>query len=118
MPQLGQSEPDIKKFMLPSTASLPEDDQAWVVMDVGTILSGDFMDVLPDDDNAPAGQISGDMLCDRIQEWNFTEADGSAAALTLANIRRLAVDDMIYLMNQLMPSSQQNGQLSATEKKS
>lgn len=109
MPQLKQATNDIKQFMLPSTSSLPEADQAWVKMDVGQLLGGDVMDML-DGEKTGAGTLSCNMLASRIKEWNYTKPDGTPEDITAESVRRLDVQDLTYLLNQFnMPSGSQLG---------
>lgn len=110
MPQLKQATSKINRYHLPSTASLPETEQAWVSMDIGEMLGGDVMDLM-DGDKSGAGTLSCALLATRIKEWNFTE-DGTpntpVVPITADNVRGMQVEDLTYLLSQFnMPSGNQ-----------
>lgn len=106
MPQLKQLETKPQKFVLPSTAELPEADQAWVVLDVSPILTGDMIGM---ENIGGQIEISLSVLLNKITDWNYTEADGTTTPITLDNLKRLDVGDYMYLTAQLnggkVPSS-------------
>lgn len=106
-------EPVIKQFYLPSTSSLPQEEQGWVKMDVSPMNVQDRL-------SAEAGetpvQASIRILATRIREWNFTEADGSAAAITPVSVLRLGDANLNYLAAQI--SVESDTALSAAQKKS
>jgi len=115
MPVLASlPQPDIKQFFLPSTASLPEADQAWVKMDVSPLNAQDFLVM---EGGESAVKIGMRVFAERIKEWNFTEADGTTVPIAYENILRLDQGDLKYLSSQ-MPSMSANAQLNADQKKS
>lgn len=112
MPQLP-SQGQEQQVYLPSTKDLPEADRAWVKLQSGRILGGDLSGV--DDPESEMG-VAIAILAGRIKEWNFTEADGSPTPITLENVKRLELNDMNYLFEQL--DLKQSVSLSTEEKKS
>lgn len=87
-----------KKLSLPSTQGLPEDQQAWVVMDTSPLLTADTIDFSR---SVSEMQASVMVLARRIKEWNLTEADGTACDITLDNLVRLEMGDVRFLSSQI-----------------
>jgi hypothetical protein len=99
MPQLSTATTDIKQFFLPSTSNLPQEDQAWVRMNVGEMLGGDIMDLIGENEVKP-GAISCVILASRIKEWNFTKPDGIPEEIAVESVRRMEMADLAYLLQQ------------------
>lgn len=97
----------IKKFWLPSTASLPEDDpqKDWVTMDTGSMLAGDLAAV----EESDLGLKSLVVLQRRILDWSFTEPSGEKAPITVENVACILRGDFIYLCGQIQDNAVQAG---------
>lgn len=101
MPQLAQDNSSKDKYILPSTKDLPEADQAWVILRKGRLLGGDIVvsaEVTSERDFALA------VLATRVEEWNFTEADGTTTPISVANVRRMEPEDLAFLLTELSPT--------------
>lgn len=105
MPQLPlpAAAPHVKKFLMPSTAKqpdgtpTPEDQQAWVKMDVGPITPTDSQQFSDEDRNAVVRLQR--IVVGRIKEWNFVNADGQPEPINLETYYRLAQEDKEYLQS-------------------
>lgn len=99
MPQLPLPQPtsNIKKFFLPSTASLPKDEQAWVLFDIGSNQLANLEAISDDDKNQIVSSLR--ITTSRIKDWNFTDSDGNTDPITFENVCRMSVDDLRYLRN-------------------
>lgn len=86
--------PDQKtvKVILPSTKD--SEDPAYVVIKE-TLTVGDLMDLKGDEGSL---KIGIKMLESLIVEWNFTDKDGKPSPITIDNIKRMDIDDIVYLM--------------------
>lgn len=113
MPQLP-NQGETKRYTLPSSATLPPEQQAYVVLQGGRILGGDLSNV--DDPESKLG-VAIAILAGRIKEWNFTEADGKPTPITLDNVKRLELEDLYFLFEQL-DLKNVAATMSAEEKKS
>ena len=96
MPLLGNAE-KLEKIVLPSTSSLPQDQQAWVVMDVSANKAGDYYNV----DSMTAGHMTFAVLQERIREWNYQDAQGQTVPITVENLKRLNRDDFAFLQTKI-----------------
>lgn len=110
MPVL-QKESKLERFYLPSTESLPEEDKAFVDMEVGKLTTADIMNIDP---KAPEVQIGVMMLASRIKGWNFTDEEGNELPITFDNVQKLDVEDFGFLAGK-MP--QDFKQITTAEKK-
>lgn len=118
MPQLGNA--DIKQFYLPSTAQLPQEEQAWVKLDVGDLLAGEMIDfaTATGEDGTMKMDFTIQILEKRIVEWNFTKADGTVEEVTIGNVRRMSANDLKYLMEQFQSKLSLSSPLGDEQKKS
>lgn len=105
MPQLP-TPGAVESFTLPVS-------EAVVQLQTGVILGGDIVNV--DDPNNQMG-VALAILAGRIKEWNFTEPDGSATAISLDNVKRLPMEDMSFLFDKLNLNNMTS--LAGEEKKS
>lgn len=117
MPVLPQNQALIKQFYLPSYASLPQEQQGWVKLDVGPALAGETL-LYDDTDSADMRFIK--LLSFRIKEWNMTEDNGTAIPVNVEGVKRLLKPDYLYLVEQIVLATQQQpvGELATAEKKS
>jgi hypothetical protein len=99
MPYLPDNTEKLERVFLPSTEHLPDDEKAWVVMDVSPLLAGDAGNVGQDAETGADASLY--MLTARIREWNFTERDGSPSDISLDNIKRLHLADLGHLQNKI-----------------
>lgn len=114
MPILPSHTPVIRQLYLLSTRSLPQDQQAWVKLDVGPLLTEDTF--LYTDLDVNSNVRFARWLARRIVEWNFTEADGTPVPINYDTISRLPKEDFDYLANQDLVKQPEG--LPAEEKKS
>ena len=110
LPSLPPS--NIKRLFLPTTATLPEADQAWVDMEVNP---ANVKDWLQTDPSGNLGKLSINILTDRIKNWNYTEEDGTAVPITADTIIRMGNTNLTFLAQQIETSSSTT--LTAEEKK-
>lgn len=113
MPLLG-NEPDIKEVVLPSTKSLPEDQQAKLWFDVSPRKAGDYYNV---ESNA-VGSATFAILMARTKDWNYTDVNGEKLPITVENFGRLNADDFTHLQELLMDIDGIDKMISTDEKKS
>lgn len=92
MPQLGVEK--IKKLVLPSST---EDDQAVVEIDTN-ITGGQAADLYGSLDEV---QATFGILALAIRSWNFTDADGQPAPITVETVRKLSAKDFEFLSTEL-----------------
>lgn len=123
MPVLPSAAAHVKQFYLPSTATdangnaVPQDQQAWVKMDVSPLNTGDLlMFNQTDAEQGLSVKLFAEFLVNRIKEWNYTEADGSPVPITFETVCRLDQKDFAYLSQQQFDTSGEP--LSAAQKKS
>ncbi len=114
MPVLKTPQVTIKQFYLPSTSHLPQDEQAWVKVNVGAMLTGDVMTYSDDDGNVTARMAK--ILVSRISEWNLTDEAGTALVVNFENLCKFPVEDFNYLIKQ--ETSSDTAALTDEEKKS
>jgi hypothetical protein len=95
MPVLPSRKENLKKYYLPSTAGLPKEDQAWVIIDMQPITTADYMTYTDADQNAQV-RLARIMLS-RIKEWNFQDDDGSLLPVGLDGFVRMQPEDFEYL---------------------
>lgn len=104
----------IKQFYLPSTASLPQDQQDWVKIDVSPESVADWQVITDSDQNYAVRQSR--IVVRRLVEWSFTDEQGNPAPITFENFWALPAADRLYLLT--LKFDQPAGQpLSAEEKK-
>lgn len=116
MPVLKSSNLEVKQFMLPSTASLPEDQQAWVKAEVGPLTTGDIVNSGAVSADASPTQQTVSLLIARIKEWNFTDESGKAVEINYDNVCKLDINDFGYIAGSIITDSSAS-QLSTDEKK-
>jgi hypothetical protein len=98
MPQLPAIQTETKKLVLPSTANLPEADQAWVIVRLGKMSGGDIAKIT---DGDTEGGFGLGLLASRITEWNYLEADGTMTPITYENVCRLELEDIGFVLKEL-----------------
>lgn len=91
-------DPIVKQFYLPSTAKLPEDQQAWVKMDVSPMNVRDHLLVQIGD--TPSA-VSIRILAARIRDWNVLEVDQTPLPINTDSILRLGQANLNYLAAQI-----------------
>jgi hypothetical protein len=118
MPVLPSKSSLIKQLYLPSTSSLPQDQQAWIKIDLSPLGTEDLLlfDELGEGDKKMHAFM--EWLTLRIKEWNFTEEDGSPVPISFDTICRLPREDFEYIAQQAAPQQQDSPNLSADQKKS
>lgn len=97
MPQLP-TQGELKRITLQSTAELPPEQQAYVVLQTGKVLGGDIANVENPENNLGVAMA---ILAGRIKEWNFTDEQGKTTPITLENVKRLEMGDMTALFGEL-----------------
>lgn len=112
MPTLKKNEEKIERLYLPSTEKLPEEEKAFVDMDVRPVQTGDIEDVNPELSQI---SISIEMLTERIKGWNFTDEAGAAVPVSIETVKLLDVEDFIFL-GEIINKSGKKG-LTPAEKK-
>ena len=105
---------NVRKFYMPSTAELPQEEQGWVDLDISPINAQDFLEMDVSDGTKVRGSVN--VLIDRIKDWNFTEADGSPAKINSEGVTRLGMENINYLLAQL--PAPEGSKLTAVQKKS
>ena len=102
---------DVKRLVLPSTKHLPEEEQAWIEMDVSPRKAGDYLFA-----NSPiAGEITFAIILSRIKDWNYTELNGDPVPVTIDAIKLLDAEDFRFLQDQII--ADEDRRMSAEEKK-
>lgn len=102
---------EIKRVYLPSTESLPEEQKAFVDMEVGPMTTADIVGL---DTNAGEVEMGVRMLAARIKGWNFTDEAGNEIEINFDNVKKLDIEDFTFLAEKL---PQNINTLSAAEKK-
>jgi hypothetical protein len=99
MAQLRPSEDkeNWKQFILPSSKDKTGNDQAYVIMDAGPLVTADTLDITPDSSLMKTTAL---MLTRRIQEWNFEDASGPLP-ITYDNVIRMEIEDIQFLSRQI-----------------
>lgn len=110
MPVLQVAE-KLKQLTLPSTKDEPEQDRAWVVMDVSPAKAGDAYNV----NEALAGRATFAMMLGRIREWNYTDEKGQPVPINTETLKRLNAHDFSWLQDQIEDGSEKS--LTDDEKK-
>jgi hypothetical protein len=88
-----------KQFYLPSTKELPLAQQAYIIVDVAPMLTGDILNPdLTDGDNVNMRMAK--LFLARIKEWNLTLEDGTALPVSLESMALLQREDFVYLISQ------------------
>ena len=99
MPVLHTSPPasHVRRFELPSTGTLPEDQRAWVEIDVGPSRPADWLAITDQDTNLMTRTAR--IIVNRITAWNFIDdKDGSPVPITFDNFWCLPDADRLYLL--------------------
>lgn len=97
MPVL-QNESKLERFYLPSTKNLPQEEQAFVDMEVGKLTTADIVAIDP---KAPEVQIGVMMLTTRIKGWNFTDSEGKELPIVFDTVKMLDVEDFGFLAEKI-----------------
>ena len=97
MPVL-QKESKLERFYLPSTESLPEEEKAFVDMEIGKLTTEDIVNIDP---KAPEMEVGLMMLTARIKGWNFTDEKGEALPVTLETVKMLDIEDFGFLAQKI-----------------
>lgn len=92
---------NFKKVYLPSTEHLEEIDKAWVIVDLGPMLSADIIDVAQ---GSSLMKMAAVILSRRIKEWNFTNPDGTPVEVSYENVARMELADLRFLNEKIAPS--------------
>lgn len=91
-------ESNVKRFYLPSTKSLPQEEQAYVDLEIGTLVAEDLVGA---DEQEGKVRMASAVLASRIKSWNYTEEDGATLIpITPEAVRRLEIEDYSYLQAQ------------------
>lgn len=106
-----QKKNEIKKLTLPTSKDLPEAEKEWIVCEVGPLSGGDVIQM---DNFRDYNDFMLNVLTRRIVEWNVKDGD-AIAKLTIDNVRQLPVDDMKFLIGELLEG--QEGGAEATDPK-
>jgi hypothetical protein len=96
----------------PVIEDAPEDERAWVVMDISPARAGDT-EILDAIDSDGETGLKGVFL--RIREWNFTDASGQRLVIDYDNFKNLPLDDYQYLVRKIKAGK---ASLTTEEKKS
>lgn len=99
MPSLKLPSEKIERLYLPSTKDAPEEDKAWIDIDVGPFVTGDILAL--QDMNNPVIKVQAEILSRRIKDWNFTDADGSKTPIDYDSIARLEIPDFQFIVVEL-----------------
>lgn len=97
MPQLTRKV-EVKQFYLPSTMGLPDEEQAWVKMDISP-MKGE--DLVIGEEMSSKIEASAQILSERITEWNFTDETNNKIDISLESCKLLDLQDFIYLQKQI-----------------
>ena len=97
MPVLQESS-KLERYYLPSTKELPEDQQAFVDMEVGKLTAGDIIGIDP---KASETESAIRMLSNRIKGWNLTDAAGEELEINFDNVCKLDMDDFTFLADKI-----------------
>jgi hypothetical protein len=102
MPQIQDASLQIKRFVLPTTKDLPEDQQAWVDLNVGKFL---LRDTLAVEHTETIPQANFDLLMMRIKDWNYTDSTGQKLPIDREHVE-VAIDplDFRFLVTQMEES--------------
>lgn len=106
-----------KRFILPSYANKPAEEQAWVEMPTYPLTSDDY-GFVKTDGQSNAVEFGAAVLSRRIKAWNFTNKEGVTYEITPQNVSLLInYTDLTFLFNKIeeLPESKR---LSDEEKKS
>lgn len=91
----------VKRFELPTTANLPQEQRAWADLETGQLMVADVLAVHQDMTRNQASMV---MLAQRIKSWNYMEKVGEKeqmVPITYENIGKLDVTDFFYLVEQV-----------------
>jgi hypothetical protein len=104
-----------------TTVPVPEDQQGWVVMEVGPMISGDMVGFDPET-TSDSIAITFALLANRIKEWNYgyTDPEGKEHMLpiTIENVKKLDYRDYTYLMQEVTGDTPEtSGKLTEAQKK-
>lgn len=97
MPVLNVHEKQ-KQVFLPSTEELPEDQRAWVTMDISPLKTGDLAH---SQDGASTAALIMDAVFGRIREWNFTDEEGTPLPITRHNFNAIGITDYNHMRDQI-----------------
>ena len=112
MPVLKKNEEKVERIYLPSTKDLPEEEQAFVDMDIRPVQTADIEDVDPELSQI---SISVEMLTERTKGWNYTDEAGNPLPVSIETVKLLDVNDFIHLGDLINKGSKKG--LSTAEKK-
>ena len=110
---MGITARNYQRYYMPSTSSLPKEEQTWVVYDTSPVRPSDSFEIT-DFDN-PAVRLCKVMV-NRIQDWNYNDTDGGKAEITWQNVGDIPQVDLDYLSS--VKLSEVAAELTDTEKKS
>jgi hypothetical protein len=88
----------IERYYLPSTKSLPQEDQAFVDMEIGPLTAADIIGIDP---QASEAESAIKMLVARIKGWNFTDAEGGEVEINFETVKQLDMEDFAFLAGQI-----------------
>lgn len=108
----GSGPENYEKFYLPSTSGLDEEQRAWVVMDIGPMITADTLGIK---ENMGVMEVSLMMLARRIKEWNFTDEALKPIDVSVTTISQMDLADVQFLSRQIPAGG--TGELSNEQKK-
>jgi hypothetical protein len=97
MPVLN-NDSKLERVYLPSFSQLPEDQQAFVDIEVGKITAGDVIGIDPEKSDTESALR---MLANRIKGWNLTDASGQELEINFENVSKLDVNDFAFLAEKI-----------------
>lgn len=110
MPQFNNFA-DVQQLWLPSTKDAPEEDKAWVTMDVSPQKAADMLGFST---SMTEAEMGFSMISSRLKDWNYVDAQGEKMPININTIGLLTTEDFEFLQNSI---KSQAIKLDADEKK-
>lgn len=88
----------IERFYLPSTLADPEDQRAWVEIDISPRRVGDLASL---NGNMSPGEMGIAMVAGRIKAWNFTDDEGSTVPVNAETVSLIDIEDFTFLQGKI-----------------
>lgn len=101
MPQFTNY-PDIQQLWLPSTENEPDENKAWVTMDVSPQKASDMLGFST---SMTEAEMGFSMISARLKDWNYEDAQGEKVPINMNTIGLLSTKDFQFLQNSIKSES-------------
>lgn len=97
MPQFNNYA-DVQQLWLPSTADSPEEDKAWVTMDISPQKASDMLGFST---TMTEAEMGFSMIASRLKDWNYVDSQGEKLPININTLGLLKMEDFEFLQDSI-----------------